>query len=125
VRPVSKIQVQESQPAPQRCDDESEQSDNEHEELIAETQDLPTQTGLENEDIDHDDDSDAFSNKIDEEALTVKRAKVSKTGKGTITKPTKKRVVKPEAHANYVKLKIKNQNTKGNKGKGRFGRKNR
>lgn len=138
MRPVSKVQVQESQPVPQQSEDKSDDEPIQDDELVTETQLVTKPNTHEDEALDYNSESDASSKEDpipdrcnDEHQPTSNHAKVAKSSKKAkevpfkITKPTKKKVVKPEAHANYVKLKIKNQNSKGNKGKGRFGQRNR
>lgn len=125
MRPVSKIQVLESQAHRHQSDDDSEHEAAAPQEVIVESQAAVKQSDRESEALDHDDSRYGDRPATFTSAKPPEASSDAKEVPSKVTKPTKKKVVKPEAHANYVKLKIKNQNTKGNKGKGRFGRKHR
>ncbi|KAF2436037.1 hypothetical protein EJ08DRAFT_655737 [Tothia fuscella] len=128
-------------PKVQEASKEAEQSEpeTETEEMVGETRNVPQSEPTENNVQNFDNESDAFSDHADvasaadeelrtsskSSKISKSKSKKSKEHSSKATKPSKKRAIKPEAHANYVKLKIKNQNGKGNKGKGKFGRKNR
>jgi DNA replication regulator SLD2 len=134
VRPRLLQAPEAKQPAEQSEDDEDEPA-----EAIPETQIVTEPSALE---VASENEEDAYSDECDlsaeedlpdittviEPSSSTKKDKKDKKKKSTenteTAKKSNKKKVKPEAHANYVKLKIKNQNSKA-KGKGRFSRNKR